>query len=100
MSRFSPFRVAAIAVWTGAAVTWGTTVIAPPQQVADPGEPDPQQRAVVDSINEVSIPEMPSNGLVIIRPPREERNQPVTVVVEPVANPPGVSPPQPRSAGS
>lgn len=69
MSRFDGARRGRIAVWTGAALAWGTAVTLagqqPVQAGADAGELPPP--VTTDSTVSSQIPAMPEDGLVIIR---------------------------------
>ena len=105
MSRFTPARRAAIAVWTGASVVWATaltTFAVEEPKGSDPG--DAGNPGVVSGVPAPSFPTRPESGLVIIRqagspPPKRveeavivERSQPAAAVA--------VAPPQPTTSGS
>jgi hypothetical protein len=107
MSRFTLPRVQSIAIWTGAAVTWGAALTA---HILEPArdEPTPLQSPVIDqlaaSVDSV-MPAVPSSGLVIIRHEKPEIPAPRTVYVQqPSATPAQTAQasaaPQPKSSGS
>ena len=91
LSRLFPSRWARIVAWTGAAVAWGTAVIAV-QAAAQQGtstesvpatEPEPEVEQIVQPV--AAVPAPPEDGLVIIRytpvppPPPEVITRTVTV---------------------
>jgi len=107
MSRFTLPRVQSIAIWTGAAVTWGAAITA---HILEPAraEPTPVQSPVneqlVASVDPV-MPAVPSSGLVIIRHEKPETPAPRTIYVQqPSATPAQTAQasaaPQPKSSGS
>lgn len=91
LKRLFPSRWARIAAWTGAAVAWGTSVVAvqaaTEQAIAtapDPtAAPEPEVEQVAESV--AAVPAPPEEGLVIIRytpvppPPPEVITRTVTV---------------------
>lgn len=114
MSRFDATRRGRIAVWTGAALTWGTAVILAGKEPAQAGTSDPSPRSTVEAedVTTGSIPAQPDQGLVIIRykPSATEAPDIQTVYVQkpvapkqttaPVRSAPAPAPPAPRSGGS
>lgn len=91
LKRLFPSRWARIMAWTGAAVAWGTSILAvqaaaEPADVAEP-EPVPTSEPEVQEIAEpvVAVPAPLEEGLVIIRytpvppPPPEVITRTVTV---------------------
>lgn len=101
MSRFGNARWQRLAVWSGAALAWGSTitaVILEPARVAHTA-PSPQ---VDITTEQASLPAQPAGGLLVLR------YQPVEPVSEPVsgASPsprpaaPAPAAPQPTSSGS
>ncbi|MFZ0014495.1 MAG: hypothetical protein WAL25_10330 [Acidimicrobiia bacterium] len=106
MSRFHPTRIGAIAVWTGAAVAWGATLVSGVLQPSPPAQSStPFDRPVVavDSDPRVSIPSLPANGIVIIRSSTDPA--PVAVATARAAPPTTAPPvtttaPRPQSSGS
>ncbi len=91
LKRLFPSRWARIVAWTGAAVAWGTSVVAVQasmeESVATNPEPAPTTEPEVQEIPApvAAVPEAPSGGLVIIRytpvppPPPEVVTRTVTV---------------------
>lgn len=106
MSRFSPSRAGAIAVWTGAAVVWGTAAVAGQLQPTSAGHgPDVGGEVMVAAPTsaDAPMPSMPAAGLIIIRPPRDPSVQRTTAVDQPSPSIPAPSEavvPQPSSSGS
>lgn len=103
MSRFSPSRAGAIAVWTGAAVVWGSTVVAGPLQ-SSPTEvgssADEEAVVAIPADNAASMPTLPATGLIIIRVPTATPHR-QTDVAERQTTPQSVAiVPQPTSSGS
>ena len=91
LKRLFPSRWARIVAWTGAAVAWGTSIVAV-QAAAEQGAVDQQQPApaLEPEVEEVpapvaAVPAAPEQGLVIIRytpvppPPPEVITRTVTV---------------------
>ncbi len=91
LKRLFPSRWARIIAWTGAAVAWGTSVIAV-QAAAEQGtetapdpapEPEPEVQEVPEPV--AAVPAQPEEGLVVIRytpvppPPPEVITRTVTV---------------------
>lgn len=105
MSRFAQGRWSRILIWTGAALAWGTALIASRQQptaTSDP-EPGPDTTQVATASSRPSIPRPPDTGLVVIRYTPVEAPVPVvqTVVVNrQVAASVVASSPAPVSEGS
>jgi len=109
MSRFDTGRRLKIAVWTGAALAWGTTAAMAAQRTADAqagheADPGVQAQAVTEKVAAAPIPTLPEGGLVILRfqPPPEVPQEVRTVRVQaPSPRPPATSSaPQPKSSGS
>jgi len=68
--RLTTARIAGVAAWTAATVTWGTAAIAITQvdTTADAApEDNPTASASTTAIATPSIPDMPERGLVIVR---------------------------------
>lgn len=74
--RLFPMRWAKIAVWTGAALAWGTTAIAvasnanaaaPVDEPALPQPVEPSTTTSTTSTTAAPIPDMPERGLVVVR---------------------------------
>lgn len=70
MSRVPMSRWARIGVWTGAAVTWGSSMLlvresAPAPMVADEPPEPPPARAIEPAVS--VMPTLPNRGLVVIR---------------------------------
>lgn len=116
MNRFDGSRKGRIAVWTGAALAWGTVLTAAGQDNAGVGAavvatPEPNTLAEEMALH-APLPTPPSQGLVIIRfqPPKEQTPEVQTVYVRQKSttkqNPPapGAAPsaaaPAPSSGGS
>lgn len=106
MSRFTPARRAAIAVWTGASVVWATTATMAFLEPQRAGSADQSETATVSPAPSGGFPTMPASGLVVIRVPDSvDRSEPGTVPVTTAAPPPSPQPaadpaPRPVSAGS
>lgn len=92
LRRLFPGRWARIVAWTGAAVAWGTSIVAvqaAAEQTAtdEPVPPTPSEEPEVQEISAplAAIPDAPEQGLVIIRytpvppPPPEVITRTVTV---------------------
>ncbi|MGD2043164.1 MAG: hypothetical protein PVJ28_05880 [Acidimicrobiia bacterium] len=69
MSRFDATRRGRIAVWTGAALAWGTALTLAGQEPVQAGTDSAEPPTSVETENTVvgSIPTLPDQGLVIIR---------------------------------
>jgi|GEM_PF-3548858 len=70
MSRFDSGRWNRILVWTGAALAWGTAVIAArlePARATDAEQPLPEVNQQATSTTLAAMPASPSEGLVILR---------------------------------
>ena len=113
MSRFTPTRRNRIVAWTGAALAWGTAVTVAKLEPAraEPEPPGPEPAFSSSTTTVAPVPEMPSEGLVVLRyRPSEEAQPEVTTVyvrrtVSPAQAPaapstPAPSPPSPKSSGS
>lgn len=115
MSRFDATRRGRIAVWTGAALTWGTAVIMAGREPAQAGTTDSSTTTSAVEAEDAttgSIPTQPEKGLVIIRykPAPTEAPDIQTVYVQervapkqsanPVRSAPAPAAPAPRSGGS
>lgn len=119
MSRFDAARRGRIAVWTGAALAWGTAATLANNQPAQAEPPSAQPTTTTSVEAEATslgaMPAMPSKGLVIIRyqPSPEETPEVRTVYVQqqapsrsaPAAASPAPAPkaapaPAPKSGGS
>lgn len=111
MSRFDAARRGRIAVWTGAALAWGTAVTLAGQEPVQAGAGDDGPTPVVEADHTVvgSLPAMPDQGLVIIRyqPSVTAAPEVRTVYVQqaapaaPSSQAAAAAPaPQPRSSGS
>lgn len=101
MSRFNASRTGRIAVWTGAALAWGTAVtLASQEAVADANSTGAQPSVSTESATSGSVPTMPDKGLVILRyqPSSDETADPPTVVVRRAAPAPRVQAPAPTPA--
>ena len=112
MSRFDGARRGRIAVWTGAALAWGTAVTLagqePVQAEADATEIPPSVTADSAVLN--PLPALPDDGLVIIRyqPSVTVAPEVRTVYVQqatpaaarPASPDPAPAAPAPRSGGS
>ena len=101
-------RMAGIAAWTAASVTWGTTVVALANHEHTPS-PQPDDRAAPGAVevDEVGprVPTMPASGLVVLRYTPTEPPEP-EVIVRTVISPgagsgaDGSPAPRERSSGS
>ncbi|MCL1600148.1 MAG: hypothetical protein M3112_01270 [Actinomycetia bacterium] len=88
-------RVAGIAAWTAASVTWGTaavavTNVAPPPEIPA-GSTEPEAELVVEAdVQEVlaPIPAMPESGLVVLRYTPSEKPEARVVVRQVVVSSP------------
>lgn len=116
MSRFDASRRGRIAVWTGAALAWGTAVTLAGQEPVQAESDSPQTATSVTTETTVPapVPALPDQGLVIIRyqPSVEEAPEVRTVYVQQAAPAgtrpsasasapaPAASAPAPKSSGS
>ena len=114
MSRFTPARRTAIAVWTSAGVLWATTLTALTMEPAVDAPPeDDQQSTEASATSSGAVPNLPGSGLVVVRgpaPASDERTTTEAVQVgqtaptpTPIPAPapaPAPDPPQPVSSGS
>lgn len=110
MSRFDTGRRLRIAIWTGAALAWGTTATMAVQRKAEAASEEYGPSAVpVPQVTEAPlaapIPTMPDGGLVVLRYQPGPGVQPEvrTVYVQTASPPPAAAPPsapQPTSSGS
>lgn len=98
MSRFGDARWQRLAVWSGAALAWGSTLTAvflEPARLAGSEEPIQAEGAN----HQAALPATPSGGLLVIR--YQPVSDPVEVVAPPPLSPPPPQPaPQPTSSGS
>ena len=114
MSRFTPARRTAIAVWTGAGVLWATTLTALTMEPAvdSPQEDDPQSTEAF-ATSSAAMPNLPGSGLVVVRGPAAASDEGTTTEAVQVgqtaptlapspapAPAPAPDPPQPVSSGS
>ena len=112
MSRFDAARWNRILIWTGAALTWGTAMIATwlePAREVEAAGPEPVARQTAVTSQQPIMPSPAPRGLVILRytPVDAPRPEVRTVVVNrssggaasatPVS---AQAPPQPASSGS
>lgn len=116
MSRFDASRRGRIAVWTGAALAWGTAVTLSGQEPLQAGQDNAAPPTSVETVDTVlaPVPAMPDKGLVIIRYQPSVVSEPEvrTVYVQQAAPPDPSRPaastpapaapaaPTPKSAGS
>ncbi len=98
MSRFGDARWQRVAVWSGAALAWGSTLTAAVLEPARdiPSAPSPQ---VEESTPRAPLPVQPRSGLLVVRfqPRAAEVAQPAAPAPAPVAQ---AVAPQPTSSGS
>lgn len=79
-------RLAGIAAWTAASVTWGTAAVAlanhVPSTVGTPPQSDPPNPPSVAMLEDVlpQVPTMPDSGLVVLRYTPAERPEAEVVV--------------------
>lgn len=112
MSRFDGGRWNRILIWTGAALAWGTALIAARLEEQAPPEPSrPSEGQIASVAPQSAMPVAPAQGLVILRFTPVETPEPEVITVEvgragsprPAAAEPSsaTSPaPQPSSSGS
>ena len=109
MSRFDTGRRLRIAVWTGAAIAWGTTATMAVQRTAIAASAGDGSSVVpAREVSQVEladpVPTMPDAGLVVLRyqPSPEVQAEVRTVYVQAASPPPAAAPsaPQPTSSGS
>lgn len=107
MSRFGDSRWQRLAVWTGAALAWGSTATAALLESArvDASSNPPATEVATDQ--KAALPTMPASGLMVIRyvpePVPEPTVRTITVQQPPPAAPsaaPSAPAPQPASSGS
>jgi hypothetical protein len=104
MSRFDEGRWARILIWTGAALTWASALVASrttPVATGDPG-PAPETDQVETVTTRPDLPTPPAPGLVVLRYTPVERPLPEvrTVRLERPTVAVTASPPAPVSEGS
>jgi hypothetical protein len=112
MSRFDGGRWNRILVWTGAALAWGTALIAARiDEIAPPEPTQPSEGQIASVTTQAGMPVPPTQGLVILRftPVATPQADVITVEVgkatsfRPPAPAPAVTPqpaPEPSSSGS
>jgi hypothetical protein len=112
MSRFDGGRWNRILIWTGAALAWGTALVAARIEEKEPPEPARPSDGQVDSVSpQAAMPVSPAQGLVILRFTPVETPEPEVITVDvgragsprPAAPEPSVAAgpaPQPSSSGS
>ena len=112
MSRFDGARRGRIAVWTGAALAWGTAVTLAGQEPVQGGDAAVEIPPPVTTASAVlsPLPALPDKGLVIIRyrPSRTDQPEVRTVyvrqaapaVARPASPAPAPGGPAPTSGGS
>ena len=112
MSRFDEGRWNRILIWTGAALAWGTALIAARiDEKAQPEPTRPSEGQIATVSRQSAMPVAPARGLVILRFTPTETPEPRVVTVEvgratspqPAAPAPRVAPqsaPEPSSSGS
>lgn len=105
MSRFGEARWQRLAVWSGAALAWGSTltavVLEAPRAEAD-GASSPAPAASTGSVSP-GMPSQPADGLLVIRYQQGEEpaEEPTTITVsQPAPAAPAAAAPQPTSSGS
>ncbi|HSJ84440.1 MAG TPA: hypothetical protein VLA91_11550 [Acidimicrobiia bacterium] len=112
MSRFDEGRWNRILIWTGAALAWGTALIA--ARIDEKAQPEPTQPSegqIASVFHQSALPVAPAQGLVILRFTPTETPEPRVITVEvgratspqspapaPVVTPPPA--PEPSSSGS
>ena len=106
MSRFGQGRWKRILVWTGAVLTWATTLVAARLE-ADRNEGEERTAAQVETAAaDPTLPRAPAQGLLVIRYRPDEPTPPVTVaqrpigVIETVVEATPARAPEPVSSGS
>ena len=107
--RLSPSRVAGIAAWTAASVTWGTAAVAlaNASPAIEPEAPVNELAPTTTTIqNDVpaAAPALPDSGIIVLRYTPVERPEP-KVIVQTVTVPgspsaPSAPPVRERSSGS
>jgi hypothetical protein len=102
MSRFSPARTGAIAVWTGAMIAWSTALVAGPLQPSPRADEftSEESSVAIDSESRAGLPQMPDSGLVILRSVAAPSGENVQVVARPPQPPSETKAPEPVSSGS
>lgn len=112
MSRFDGGRWNRILIWTGAALVWGTALVAARIEEKEPPEPAGPSEGQIASVSPQSaMPVAPAQGLVILRftPTETPKPQVVTVNVGRASSPRPAAPepsvaarpaPRPSSNGS
>jgi hypothetical protein len=107
MTRFTASRWNRILIWTGAALAWGTALVAAKIEPAREGRATASPPSTAPATSLAPLPEPPSSGLVILRyTPVEQPGQQVRkVYVQRQAPPSGGSAsagaaPAPASSGS
>lgn len=102
MSRFGDARWQRLAVWTGAALAWGSTLTAWALEPSRGGASTPEtpESSSIDSSTGSEIPTLPGKGILVVRfqPAPTQEDAPQTVTVVRAAQP--QTAPQPTSSGS
>ena len=112
MSRFDGGRWNRILIWTGAALAWGTALVAARIEEKGPPQSTWPSESQIDSVSpDAAMPVSPAQGLVILRFTPLETPEPEVITVNvgragsprPAAPEPSVAAgpaPQPQSSGS
>lgn len=104
MSRFGEARWQRLAVWSGAALAWGSTLTAVVLESSRAEADQAAAPAPAASTGDATpaIPTQPADGLLVIRyqPGDEPAQQATTITVSQPAAAPAAPAPQPTSSGS
>jgi len=101
MSRFAQGRWKRIMVWTGAALAWGSALVATllePPRGQEPPLNTPGQMHTVDAIP--GMPNQPDHGLVVIRSGRAQTVESSALPAQTVPAPAPAPAPEMTSSGS
>lgn len=109
--RFPKERLRRIAAWTAMALAWGTAVVArtvgapaaATPEVADVAAPAAPTATAVPTTTLAPVPDMPEDGLVVLRFTPAERPEPEVrriVVSQPAAGGGGAASPPPTTKAS
>lgn len=99
MSRFGDARWQRVAVWSGAALAWGSTITAVVLEPARTGPTTPSPQVEV-AATQAPLPALPGSGLLVLRYQPDAARSIQPAALAPVPAPAAPAAPQPTSSGS